>query len=256
MDPTFQNSTDARSFALADRAVAATGILGIAAFWGGVTMAASRYPMEYDWRYMTVSSLLAADRNPAGHLWAAAGIVACGCLGFAWATLLVRLSPRSKTPAGLGGLRAFQFGYFCTALAAALPARLVPLPKAHEILAILAFAGLTYGIVRTFQTGVVRRIRRSGEAGRLWATTIVGAVVSPVLLAASAQTYVFFARPELPWVNLAWRSRGVPLYLSFAFWEWVTCGVLAAYMAILLVSTRGDSLGHKTAARAPAVTRE
>ena len=238
MVPTFQNGTDGKSSALADWTVAATGVLGIAAFWGGVTVAASRYPVEYDWRYMTVSSLLAADRNPAGYLCSAAGIVACGCLGFAWATLLVRSARRSKAPAGLGGLRAFQFGYLCTALAAALPDRLVPLPKAHEVFAVLAFAGLTYGIVRTFQTGVVRRIRSGGEGGRLWAVAIVCAVVSPVLLAASAQAYVFFARPELPWVNLSWRSRGVPLYLSFAFWEWVTCGVLAAYLAILLVFTR------------------
>ena len=203
-------------------------------------MAARRYPVEYDWHYMTVSSLLATDRNPAGHWWASAGIVACGCLGLVWATLSARRSRGPEGSIGLLGFRAFQLGYFCTALAAALPDRLVPLPKAHEILAIVAFAGLTVGVVRTFQTGVVRRVRRSGANGRLWATTIVCAVVFPVVLAASAQAYVFFARPELPWVNLSWRARGVPVYLSFAFWEWVTCGVLAVYMALLLLPTRTE----------------
>ena len=232
------NETDGRGPAPAKWALATTGLLGICAFWGGVAMAARSYPIEYDWRYMTVSSLLANDRNPAGHWWSLAGILACGCLGFAWATLSARRSRSSRTSDGAGGFRAFQLGYFCTALAAALPGRLLILPKTHEILAILAFAGLTYGIVRSFQTGVVRRMRNAGGGGRIWAVMIVCAVVSPVLLAASAQAYVFFARPELPWVNLSWRARGVPLYLSFAFWEWVTCGVLAAYMAILVVLPR------------------
>jgi hypothetical protein len=200
--------------------------------------AAIRYPVEYDWRYMTVSSLLSIDRNPAGYGWSSAGIAACGGLGFAWATLAAQRSRSPAEPDRAGGFRAFQLGYFCTMLAAALPDRLAPVPKAHEILAIVAFAGLTFGIARTFQTGLVRRLRLGGGNGRRWATAIVCAVVSPVILAASAQAYVFFARPELPWVNLSWRARGIPLYLSFAFWEWVTCGVLAVYMAVLLLPAR------------------
>src|ERR1700693_4845754 len=34
-----------------------------------------------------------------------------------------------------------------------------------------------------------------------------------------------YALPELKWVSLAWRAGGVPPYVSFAFWEWVTCAV-------------------------------
>ena len=33
------------------------------------------------------------------------------------------------------------------------------------------------------------------------------------------------------------RARGVPVYISFAFWEWLTCLVLSAYMVILAVTT-------------------
>ncbi len=238
MGLTVKNGIARRSRPLPEWALATTGLLGICAFWSGVVMAARRYPVEFDWRYMTVSSLLSIERNPGGYGWSSAGIAACGCLGFVWATLAAQRARYSTESAGTGGLRAFQMGYFCTTLAAALPERLVPLPKVHEILAIVAFAGLTFGILRTFQTGIVRRIRMSGGAGRLWAAAIVCAVVSPVLLAASAQAYVYFARPELPWVNLSWRARGVPLYLSFAFWEWVTCGVLAVYMAVLLLPAR------------------
>lgn len=218
--------------------VATTGLVGIFAFWGGVVMAARRYPSEYDWRYMTVSSLLATDRNPAGHLWSSAGIVSCGILGFLWATLSMQQSRLLGAAERPRGFRAFQLGYICTAIAAALPDRLVPLPKAHEILAILAFTGLCYGVVGTFQNGILRRIRRSSRGGRFWGPVLACAVVSPVVLAAVSLAYVFLARPDLPWVNLSWRARGVSLLLSFAFWEWVTCGVLSAYMAVLVFPRR------------------
>jgi hypothetical protein len=56
------------------RASCATAPLGVLAFWGGMLMAARRYPSEYDWRYMTLSSLLSPGRDHAGHLWASGGI--------------------------------------------------------------------------------------------------------------------------------------------------------------------------------------
>jgi hypothetical protein len=54
--------------------------------------------------------------------------------------------------------------------------------------------------------------------------------------------------PQLPWVGLEWRSQGVPAYLSFAFWEWVTCVVFSAYTTTLSLATTDGSarLGHVT----------
>jgi hypothetical protein len=37
----------------------------------------------------------------------------------------------------------------------------------------------------------------------------------------------FLWAPALPWVSPAWRAREVPVWLSFAFWEWVTCASLS-----------------------------
>jgi hypothetical protein len=43
-------------------------------------------------------------------------------------------------------------------------------------------------------------------------------------------------------VGLAWRARGAPVYLSFAFWEWATCAVLSAYtVSLCLVTVRKRS---------------
>ena len=227
--------------------------VGVAAFWGGTWMAARHYPQEYDWRYMTISSLLSAERNPAGHLWASAGVVACGICGYCWAALWIRRTRRYGANDPGFAVRALQFGYACMVLTAALPDGLLPIAKGHEMLAILAFAGVSYGMVRMYQRSVLHRMVRPDGHRRWWPGLLVALAVLPILLAAGAQAYVFLERPDLPWVNLTWRARGVPVYISFAFWEWLTCLVLSAYMTMLVLlhvlSPRRDAPGGVPARR-------
>jgi len=101
----------------------------------------------------------------------------------------------------------------------------------------LAFAALCLGTMHlTFlatERTVVRRRPGSPLRPRLYATVLAGAAIFPILLAGLAEAYVFYVLPELHWVSLSWRARGIPVYLSFAFWEWVTCVVLSTYMVIL-----------------------
>jgi len=59
-------------------------VIGLLAFWMGLTLAARSYPSEYDWRYMTISSLLYQDRNPHGYGWGRAGLAICGVCGLYW----------------------------------------------------------------------------------------------------------------------------------------------------------------------------
>jgi len=130
-------------------------------------MAALRYPSEYDWRYMTVSRLLGADHDPAGYLWARAGIALCGLFGFAWAMRLAQ--------------RTLQVGYFFMACAAVLPESLLRVPKGHEMLAILAFVGIWCGIVcvmfQSFVQALLRRMRSATGRARLVAAALVGAAM-------------------------------------------------------------------------------
>ena len=44
-------------------------LLGVLVFWGGILVAERRYPAEFDWRYMTLSTLISPRRNPAGYVW-------------------------------------------------------------------------------------------------------------------------------------------------------------------------------------------
>ena len=87
--------------------------------------------------------------------------------------------------------------------------------------------------------GGVPRGELSGSP-RLGPIIFAGAALAPIVLAALAQAYVSYELPELKWVNLAWRARGVPLYLSFAFWEWVTCAVFSVYMVVLARNTLAE----------------
>lgn len=212
---------------------------GVIAFWIGMWIAAQRYPSEFDWRFMTVSNLVSPAHNPRGHLWASAGVVLCGLCGWHWASKLARLW-RQRTPGRLPGfIVALRIGNLCMALSAVLPSRLLRIPKGHEALALIAFIGLCLGIVLlTFQRIEESHLRRAKSArSRLSASLVAGAALFPVFLGGLAQAYVMYVLPQLHWVNLSWRERGVPIYLSFAFWEWSTCIVLSVYLVVLSVLT-------------------
>jgi hypothetical protein len=230
----------------ARRALQITPALGVLAFWAGILTASRQYPSEYDWRYMTLSSLLYPERNPAGHLWASAGIVLCGCCGLCWAGALARIAARRGAPAPRTGIRALRLGYICMVCCALLPERLLPIRNGHEILALAAFFGLCLGMVQlTFQAVERRPVGRPERAGygrRLYAGALAGAALIPVLLAGAVQAYVSYALPDLPWVSLAWRARSVPVYLSFALWQWLTCVVFSAYMLLLSQATLARTL--------------
>ena len=210
------------------RAAAPLGVLG---FWGGLWMAGQRYPSEYDWRYMTISSLVYPERDPGGYLWAWGGIVLCGLGGLCWVTVLVR--KRENTAVGPVGIWALGLGYACMVCCALLPARLLHVPKGHDFLALSAFVGVCIGTVQlTFQAverSLLLRARSIPGSPRVFAGLLASAALLPMLLVSVAQAYVSHALPQLPWVGLEWRARGVPVYLSFAFWEWATCAVFSAY---------------------------
>jgi hypothetical protein len=117
--------------------------------------------------------------------------------------------------------------------AGVLPLSLPGIPKGHEILTLLAFTGLCVGLLRlTLDVGRTVAARDSARR-RAVGLALAGLLAAPIVLAGLAQVYVYYVLPELHWVGLSWRARGVPVYLSFAFWEWMTTIVLSVYLAVL-----------------------
>jgi hypothetical protein len=223
-------------------ALHAAAPLGVSAFWCGLLIARELYPSDYDWRYMTISSLLYPDRNPDGYRWAWGGVALCGLGGLCWLAALIR-DRRRANPAGLPvGVWPMGLGYICMVCCAVLPAHFLHIPRSHDILALSAFVGVCIGTVDLTYRVVDRRIRRRAPAvpGRPWiyASVIAGAALLPILLVSITQAYVSRALPQLPWVGPEWRARGVPAYLSFAFWEWVSCVVFSVYTSALSIQSR------------------
>jgi len=225
-------------------AMASVGLLG---FWAGLYLASRRFPSQYDWRYMTISSLLYPDRDPRGYSWAWCGVVACALGGLCWVSVLMR------SHASRPGTWALALGYVCMVGCAVWPGHLLHLPRGHDLLALLAFVGICAGTVCLTYEWVERGLRpwcadagahasastSAGAGGwsragaRVCAGLVASAALLPLCLEAATQADVARAFPHLPWVGLEWRARGVPLYLSFAFWEWATCAVLSVYIVAL-----------------------
>lgn len=185
--------------------------LSLLAFWSGLWLAARAYPTEYDWRYMTISTLLYRDRNPQGYGWGRAGLVACALCGLWW---VLRSSGRARRMNGL-----LVGGYLGMMFCALVPSPFIGLEKPHEWLAVtgficmcLAAMGLALGAARSWQ--------RSGALRLAW---LLASIVPLLPVAGAALSQSYAAHAHLPWVSLAWRARGIPVYISFAFWEWLAC---------------------------------
>ncbi len=122
--------------------------------------------------------------------------------------------------------------------ASVLPLPLPGIPKGHELLTLLAFTGLCVGLLRLTLDLVGRTVgARDGVRRHAVGLALAGLLAAPIVLAGLAQVYVYYVLPELRWVGLSWRARGVPVYLSFAFWEWMTCIVLSVYLVVLGIVT-------------------
>jgi hypothetical protein len=223
--------------------------VAVLAFWFGGLMAMWRYPSQYDWRYMPLSNLLSPRRDPAGYLWASAGIAVSGLCGLGWSAALARFWSHGVTGSRPTGIRMLQLGGLCMPLAAVPPEWLRRIPEGHQLFTLLAFAGGCLGIVylmfQTVERILLARPGRPVRRHRVYATIVAGIAVLPILLAALAQAYVFYVLPELGWVKLSWRAEGVQVFLSFAFWEWITCFVLSAYALFLSLAWLGTFTGSR-----------
>jgi hypothetical protein len=224
---------------LSRQACHAAAPLGVLAFWCSLWIAEQLYPSEYDWRYMTISSLLYPERNPDGYRWAWGGVALCGLGGLCWVAALIWMRRRSNAANWPVGIWAMGLGYICMVCCALLPARFLHISRSHDILALAAFVGLCIGTVHLTYCAVDQRLQRRARTfpGRPWiyAGGIAGAALLPILLVSITQAYVSRTLPQLPWVGLEWRQQGVPAYLSFAFWEWVTCVVFSVYTSALSI---------------------
>jgi hypothetical protein len=58
-------------------------------------------------------------------------------------------------------------------------------------------------------------------------------VTSPLVAIGITQFWLYLDQRELGWVDTNWREMGIPLSLSFAFWQWLAIGCLWLGLGLL-----------------------
>jgi hypothetical protein len=103
--------------------------------------------------------------------------------------------------------------------------------KGHELLALAGFLSVYLGILGL----LAQLVRRQ----RLYVVPAL-LIASPLIAIGITQLWLYFEQRELGWVRPNWRAMGIPLWLSFAFWQWLAIGFLWAGLGLVaLVGPRG-----------------
>lgn len=62
----------------------------------------------------------------------------------------------------------------------------------------------------------------------------------PITCTAASQQYLYLTQSDLGWVGPSWREMGVPLYLDFAFWRWLTGIGILVYLFVRTLPLRAE----------------
>jgi len=207
--------------------------LGTALSWNG-------FPGSYDWRYRAISSLMSQVSNPG------ANIYNCIAMGIAGAMLLP-LPGYFRERLQKSARRICTFSYYAlhvgliAGIAVAFERSLFrnlsgQIHKAHEYIALVGFFGLYLGVAG-FWLALALQIQHRWPTPQ-WAMALIFLVLgAPMIGAASSQGYLYFVPHQMGWVGPHWAELGIPLYLSFAFWEWIAWVSVFIYLYLALVMT-------------------
>lgn len=203
---------------------------------------ARHYPGGYDWRYEVMCRLGYEAVNPAGSVyWAwALGLI---CLGGLPCCAHFRRSLMPSAPALVRWSSAALAIGLCAGIVVSLDGAVLPrlntiFHKLHETTATLTFAAIFIGVMGIWIAMIKwLRVVRHWTVGACSLVSLL--VAAPFAGAMISQAYLFFVPNDLGWVGADWAAKNVPLYLSFAFWEWLAiAGIYVSLyvMALLLPS--------------------
>jgi hypothetical protein len=213
------------------RTAALAFLFAIATFAAGVAISAALYPARpYDWAYVVMSALASRKHNPEGGIWFA---VALGVSMLALWPVVSHLRDTARLRWPVLALRAALLCGIAMGVEFVVFRHVSDLVhKSHELLALGLFVGLYTGVLGLY----AGRIRRDARA--LAGAAIVGA---PLLAIGLTQLALYFDQRDLGWVDHGWRAMGIPVWLSFAFWQWLAVALLWLGLGQLLWSSRGLS---------------
>ena len=180
----------------------------------GFILSATAFPGGFDWQYTVASALASQKHNPDGYYWFSVGL----------GLTMVFLSPYVSALDRILCLRqvakfavySIRIGLFCGLLLGAERLLFYDLSrwvyKAHEVIALFMFFGLYLGTVN-----ILLLLMRYNKHY----VFVLVAITLPLIAIGVAMLVLYLGQRDLGWVNVNWRERGVPIWLSFAFWQWL-----------------------------------
>lgn len=217
---------------------------------GGIGVAAWHYPGGYDWLYTVATALASRKKNPDGGAWVA---------GALWVSMMLLWPCVSELKARRQGSLTWASTVSITALRAALVGfalvgieglvirdltRLIY--KGHELIALVAFLSAYLGVLGLLVQAMLQQ--------KLYMVPVL-LVASPLVAIGITQLWLYFEQRELGWVKPSWRELGIPIWLSFAFWQWLAVAFLWAGLGLLTLIESNRRPGYQTGSGLPSGTK-
>lgn len=199
----------------------------------GSWLAARHYPHGFDWQYTVASALASQKHNPVGSAWFAGSLSLS--MVFLWPYVSALQQCLGSHPGRWSRLAivSLRVGLVCGMLLGLERLLIHDLShwfyKSHELIAVLTFFGLFIGVF-ILLLQVISRLRHR----------VIGILlfIAPVLAIALSQFWLYLQQRHLGWVDVSWRAKGIPVWFSFAFWQWLAIAILWIGLGLLHVLSR------------------
>lgn len=217
--------------------------VGTLIFFGGGTLSALNLGGQFDWRYSPLSTLSSAVSNPHGFAYCCLGLIVsfsmalpvCGYLRSRCAPLAPKTARFAFRALATGCVGAIAVG--CERLLTQSIS--LNTHKLHEVLSIVTFFGLLLGVPGFWLCLIRWLVRHRGWP--VWAVAVVLFLsAGPMIGTGLSQGYLYLFGADLGWVGPRWAELGVPLYLSFAFWEWLSAAGVFVYFFLIVALLPGE----------------
>ncbi len=195
----------------------------------GSIMAAQYYPGGFDWFYTVASALASQKHNPIGSVWFAGSLSLSMLLLWLYVSS-IKINLSAILPSAGFSITAIRIGLAGGFLLGVERLLIYDLShwiyNAHEILALFTLLGLYVGVLGLLLKFI--HLKKSNIFPVLL-------IISPLVAIGIAELWLYLDQRDVGWVDTNWREKGIPIWLSFAFWQWLAIGLLWTGLGLLYV---------------------